>query len=257
MKFGQIVKLTKPELVVSNRHEAWLARNSNPEYSMKAIEFGRKALFDQGSPRDRTGTYSASSLNSCVRRQQLTFIGMPQSWDNTKMNSIFHNGTFMHIRWQMAGLTEGWMKAAEVPIGHNHMRLSGTQDGVAYNDYVVELKSINTFGFSSVNTFGPKEGHIEQVGTYVAATGAPGAVILYEDKNTQEYREFTYTRAELPITEIEQRAERLWEMTENQQLAEPLDKCIAGEGMQYQLCQYRDQCLAIRGWEHAEEMKNK
>lgn len=257
MKFSRTVKLLKTELVVSNRHEAWMARNANPDYSMDAVEFGRKALFDQGSPRDRRGTYSASSLNSCVRRQQFTFLGMPDVWNNPKTNGILQNGTFMHIRWQMAGLTEGWMKAAEVPVGHNHMRLSGTQDGVAYNDYVVELKSINTYGFSSVNTFGPKEGHEEQVGTYVAATGAPGAVIIYEDKNTQEFKEFVYTRDELPIESIEARAEMLWGMTEEHQLAEPLDKCIAGEGMQYNSCPFKDQCLTARGWEHAKEMTKK
>lgn len=253
MKFSQTMKLTKPDLVVSMRHEQWLGRNSNPEYSLEAIDFGRKALFDQGMPRDRRGTYSASSLNSCVRRQQFTFLGMPEIPPTPKQAGIFQNGTFMHIRWQMAGLTEGWLRQAEVPVPSNSMNLAGTQDGVAHEDSVVELKSINSYGFGSVNTFGVKPDHVQQVGTYMAATGAEKSVVIYEDKNTQEFREFVVTIKDVPVKEIQERADRLWEMTEKKSLAEPLDKCLAGEGFQFTGCPFREVCMTTKSWEHAEE----
>lgn len=255
MKFSQTLKITKTELVVSNRYDRWMERNSNPEYSLDALDFGRKALFDQGSPRDRRGTFSASSLNSCKRRQQFTFIGMPEIKHSSRTAAILQNGTFMHIRWQMAGLSEGFFKAVEVPVGENSLRLSGTQDAVAHDGTIVELKSIHTNGFSGIRTFGPKEDHLHQGGTYLAATGAEKVSFIYEDKNAQEYVEYVKTADELPIQEIKDQAARLWENTENRELYPILDKCYEGKG-RYLYCPFRDNCLKVKSWTHAEEIVN-
>ena len=256
MKFGEVVKLNKPDLVISARHEAWLKDNANPIYSPQALEFGKRELMKQAFPRDRRGTYSASSLNSCMRRQQFTFLGMPELRPTAKTASIFQNGTFMHIRWQMEGLTEGWLREAEAPLPQNLLHLNGTRDGIAHDGSVVELKSINTNGFSRVNTFGPKEDHLAQVGTYVAATGAHQAVLIYEDKNTQEYREFVVKGEDLPIAAIAERSRTIWDMTRAEQLAEPLEKCIDREGYRYNSCPFRNKCLETRDWDHAREQSS-
>lgn len=244
-----MIKHTRPQLVVSPRHEEWLRLNSNPVYSPEALEFGRKAMAAQANQRDRTGTFSASSLESCGRRQQFTYLGMPELPPSTKLAGIFQNGTFMHIRWQMAGLTEGWLSEAEVPISENSMKLSGTMDGLLYEDSVLELKSINTNGFNQVQTFGPKVGHIMQVCSYLLATDREKGVIIYEDKNTQEYSEHIVELDEDLIMNVTIRNEWLWQLTGKQELIEPLDKCMAGEGYQYNGCPFRDRCLKIKTWE--------
>lgn len=254
MKFSDLGKYkVDSELVVSKRHEAWLQENANPKYSEQAQEFGRWAFDMQGYPRDRKGTISASSLGSCRRRQQFTFLGMPELPPTPKLAQIFQNGTFMHIRWQMAGLTEGWMKEAEVPVGDNEYRLSGTQDGIAYDDSVVELKSANSHSFNRVMSFGPLGGHPFQVGTYVLTTGAEKGVLIYENKDTQEWKEFVLYRDDLPLVEIEEANEILWNNIDHKQLYEPLDDCVAGEGYMYHGCPFRKECLKIKSWEHAEE----
>ena len=255
MKFGELIRHSQPDLIISRRHDAWMEENSNPTYNSVALNHAHSEFVKQSVPRDRRGTYSASSLNSCARRQQFTFIGLPELPPSPKTAAIFQNGTFMHIRWQMAGLTEGWLKEAEVPLPENYLHLAGTMDGIAYEGSVVEFKSINSNGFGRVSTFGPKEDHIAQAGTYVAASGAERATFIYEDKNTQEYREFVVSRSEMPIKDIEARAEALWLDTEQKTLAEPLDKCLAGEGYQYTGCPFRDRCLKIKSWDHAEEMR--
>jgi len=253
MKFGEMIKAHRPGLVVSPHHDLWMKNNGNPNYSSEAIKFGTAQLRAQAVPRDRSGTYSASSLNSCRRRQQFTFLGMPELPPTARTAAIFQNGTFMHIRWQMAGLTEGWLREAEVPLPQNSMRLNGTRDGIAHDGSVVEFKSIHTNGFSQVNSFGPKEDHLDQVGTYVAASGAEKAVVIYEDKNTQEYKEFVVPAEELPIEEITERAEELWAHTLAEQLYEPLSSCIEKEGYRYNNCPFRDRCLKIHHWDEVKE----
>jgi hypothetical protein len=256
LKFGELIKKTNPGLVVSPRYDAWMTKNANPHYTAEALEHATKELAKQATPRDRRGTFSASSLNTCRRKQQFTFLGMPELPPTAKQAAIFQNGTFMHIRWQMAGISEGWLPQAEVPVPHNEMTLSGTMDGIAYDGTIVEFKSINTNGFSSVNTFGVKEDHLAQGGTYLACTDAEKVSFVYEDKNTQEYKEIVKTRDELPIREIKQQAEELWTETMAHRLYEPLGSCEEKTGFRYTNCPFREQCLKVRDWEHAQEIIN-
>lgn len=254
MKFGELIKRQNPDLVVSPRHEAWMEKNANPVYSEAALHFGMKEMQKQATPRDRRGTVSASSLGKCLRRQQFTFLGMPERGYTAKGAQILLNGTFMHIRWQMAGLTEGWLARAEVPIGENHLRLTGTQDGIAHDGTVVEFKSINDFGFTSVANFGPKGEHLFQVGTYLCATDAEKASIVYENKNNQEYSEHIVHRDSEIETAVYARARALWDHLDNESLVEPMSKCIDQEGFDYTYCPFKDVCLKVKGWTHAKEI---
>lgn len=255
MKFGDLAKYKiDSDLVISPRHEQWLAKNANPVYSKRALDFGVEQLALQAKPRDRRGTVSASSLGSCRRRQQFTFIGMPELPPSAKTAQIFQNGTFMHIRYQMAGLTEGWLADAEVAVGRNKYWLSGTQDGIAYDGSVVELKSANSNSFNRVMTFGPLAGHPFQVGTYVLTTDAEKGVLLYENKDTQDFKEFVLTRDELPLREIQEINDKLWDQIEQRELVEPLDDCLAKTGYKYTGCPFRKDCLKVRTWGEAEEI---
>lgn len=254
MRFGERLRLASQNLEISRRHDEWLKNNSNAVYSNKALAF---ALDQLTTPtRVRKGTVSSSSLDSCRRRQQFTYLGMPELPPTPRIAQIFHTGSFMHLRWQMAGLTEGWLSEAEVPIGDNDMGLSGTMDGLSYDDRVVELKSINSNGYRTVTTFGPKDAHLMQVGAYMVAAGKKTSSIIYENKDTQDYREF-----EVPLTdELELlarlSAHEIFEQIGEQLLAEPLSDCEDQVGFRYTSCPYRDRCLAQRDWAHAEETAN-
>lgn len=254
MKFSELAKYQDGKgLIVSSRYKTWIAKNANPHYSAEALSFGHQQLLLQSNQRDRRGTISSSSLSSCQRRQQFTFLGMPELPPSPKLAAIFQTGTFMHIRWQMAGLTAGWLSEAEVPIGKNTYELSGTMDGVLDEDSVLELKSCNSNSFRRVLSFGPLEGHLFQVGTYVLTTGREKGVLIYEDKDTQEFKEFVFPRAELPLIEIEFGAKLLWQRITAEQLVEPLDECLAKSG-KYLGCPFRDNCLKIRSWEEASDL---
>ena len=248
MKFSQTVQHTRTDLVVSRRHDAWLADNDHPRYSREALDFAAAQLA-RSSDRVRQGTVSASSLGSCPRYQQFVFLGMPKLAKSPKSTLSCHNGVMMHLRWQMAGLTEGWLTKAEVPIRDDHYGLVGTMDGIAYDESVVELKSISSHGFSSIMTFGPKHEHLFQMGTYLLSTGREKGVFIYENKDNQEYTEIVVHRDELPMDDIVDTARDLWVNLLTRTLYEPLGKCIDKEGWQYQYCPFRDRCLGIRDWD--------
>lgn len=255
MRFGDLVKQEKRNaLPISARHDKWLEENSNAVYSPEAKQF----LVEQiGKPdRRRKGTISASSVYGCKRKQQFTWLGLYEDAPSPRTANIFHNGTMTHLRWQMAGLTEGWLTVAEVPIGENPMSLSGTMDGIDFLGRVVEIKSAHHDNYLKVVSFGPITGHLHQMAGYMLATGRTEGVFLYEDKNTQEYVEVPVTRDEVPLSETEARVAELWGSVEGQHLYEPMSKCIDREGMMYRLCPFKSRCLQIMTWSEAEEAAN-
>lgn len=250
-----MIKTEQQILPVSRRHDAWMAANSNPAYSAPAVDFAMKAL--STPPRKREGTVSASSLNSCVRRQQFTFLGMPEALPDPRVSQILQNGQFMHLRWQMAGITEGWLTAPEVTIRKpNKWNLTGTMDGLLYNDYNLELKSINSNGFGQVRTFGVKDDHYSQVGTYMVVEDLEASSVIYEDKNTQEYTEIVVHRDATMEKKVEASADRIWSAINERSLAEPLAACEDRTGYRYTGCPFRQFCLETKNWNHAEELKH-
>lgn len=250
MKFAEVVK-HKPgsNLVISPRHERWMEKNANPKYSPAAQNFMVQELTK--TQRERKGTVSASSLGSCKRQQQFTYIGMPKIPPSAKTAAVFQTGTFMHLRWQMAGLSEGWLVKAEESLPANRWMLSGTMDGIAHDGSVVEFKSINSNGFRNVMTFGAKPEHRTQLGAYLLATGIEKGVFIYEDKDTQEYIEIPQTATELPLNQIADRINQITAANAAKDLFEPLDECMAGKG-KFNWCPFRKECLGIREWEEAE-----
>lgn len=247
MRFSETIKHVAPELVVSKRHEVWVSENDHPVYSMKAMEFAYAQL--AGVDRVRKGTLSASSLGECQRYQQFVYLGFPKLPPDAKNAAKMQNGAFMHLRWQMEGLTEGWLRHAEVPVKSDAYHLMGTMDGVLYNGAILELKSINLNGFSRVMSFGPLHPHLYQMATYMLCSGEEQGVFIYECKDNQEYTEIVVDPDDLPMTEVLIGAERMWQSIQVEKLAEPLGDCIDRKGWKYQSCPFRDRCLGIHNWD--------
>lgn len=247
MRFSETVKLTAPELIISRRHDEWLRSNDHPVYSPRAVAFALDQLTKLD--RIRAGTISASSLGTCGRQQQFSYLGMPKMWESQTSASKMANGSMVHLRWQMAGLTEGWLAEAEVPVFSGELGLTGTMDGIAYEGSVVEIKSINARGFSSICAFGPKHEHLFQMASYLLATERDKGSFIYENKDTQEYREIVVHRDDLPMREVELTASDQWGHIGQELLFEPLNDCLDKKGWRYDYCPYRDRCLKIHTWD--------
>ena len=73
-------------------------------------------------------------------------------------------------------------------------------------------------------------------------------VFIYENKDTQEYKEIVVARSDLPISEARGLSEQMTQANYEQKLAEPLENCIDQKGWKYTSCPFRDRCLEIREW---------
>lgn len=248
MRFSETIKHGASDLVISARHEAWAVGNdAHPVYSDAALRFAADQL--SKGDRLRRGTVSASSLGECRRYQQFVYLGMPKLPPDAKNAAKMQNGTFMHLRWQMEGLSEGWLARAEVPVHDKVYGLTGTMDGLLDDDSILELKSINANGFSRVQTFGPLIPHLFQMATYMLCTGREKGVFLYECKDDQEYKEIVVSRRDVDVDRAEETARAVWNTIETKRLEEPLSNCMDQKGWVYSSCPFRDRCLKVYRWE--------
>lgn len=251
MKLNQLLQAHQNQLTITPRHEAWLAANPNASYSDEAKAFLAEEL---GKPqRDRTKSFSASGAGSCMRKRQFEFLGLPRRPFRTSLIQVFHNGTFAHLRWQAAGLSEGWLKAAEVPVVRSEYMLKGTMDGITFNDRGLEIKTINSNGFRGIMQYGGKREHLYQIASYVLAGGPDQWVLLYEDKDTNEYKEINFTPDADLLKRVIIEQTKLVEATAQERLIPMKDECWAKQGTEYLQCQFRDICPTMKSWEQAEE----
>jgi hypothetical protein len=112
-----------------------------------------------------------------------------------KVRRIFNNGDHMHLRLQKYMLDAGITKPN--PLNKNgewafevkKWRVRGSADGIIKRpEAILELKSINERGFLTLG--GPKAEHIWQGHLYMWGLGLKKIVFLYENKNSQDLREF-------------------------------------------------------------------
>lgn len=255
MKLGQLLGAYQSELKITPRHEEWLRTNPNASYTELAREFLGTEI---GKPqRDRTNTFSASGQGQCPRRRQFAFLGMPEgSHFNSRTISIFHNGVWTHLRWQLAGLSAGWLVHAEVPARDDVLMLTGTLDGITDDGWGVEIKSINSNGYNRVFTYGIKVEHKAQADAYLLMTDLPGFCFIYENKDTQDYREIVYHRDEEALKIIRAAQQRLAEATHARVLFGVKGACEEQTGTEYLQCPFRSTCLSVRNWTHAEQVRD-
>ena len=226
MKFGQMMEVHHSGLYVTPRHEEWLASNPNPKYSQEALSFAQEALAG-AVDRDRTRSFSASAGGSCGRAEQFAYMGLPQKPTSAHLANIFHTGNFIHLKWQMAGLTAGWLREAEPFYVHAGLPLKGSLDGLLEaKGGGLEVKSINSNGFRTVLQYGPKKLHLAQIDRYfVLNPGLTWFSMIYENKDTGDYKEVVVEREDERVEKARERIIELADKTHAKQYFEVLDKC--------------------------------
>lgn len=258
MKLSTLAGYNRNPVVVEQRHEAFVA--SERPFTQQSQAFAEheisKLLRPNHGDRDRRRSFSASSLGSCGRQQQFTWLGLPRIKMTGQRRGILLNGTFVGIRQQMVGLSEGYLREAEAKIPDNDFGLKGTMDGVHEDgEHLVEYKSQNDRGFKKlIYDKAAKAGHVFQVGVYLAITGMAKAVILYENKNDQTIKEFVIHRDDEVETKVLTKVHLLDDSTDAEVLLPMLPKCKEKTGWEYDYCDYKDRCPLINGWAQAKEM---
>lgn len=246
-----LIKASKTDLPITVRHERWLTENSNATYNDAAIEFANRALAKEvGGGRKRGATFRASGLGFCERQRVFKFMRQPErNTIDSHLANIFHTGQFIHLKWQMAGLTEGWLAEAEVPADDKELNFGATLDGILFDGSGFEAKSINERGYRIVMDSGPKLDHIRQVHGYMMLReDIERFSILYENKNTGDWKEFRVERDQSIIDSVRAEIKRLnnYVTTKNLPVIQP--KCLEQTGLEYRNCAFRDNCLVKKVW---------
>ena len=234
-------------LLVSPKHEAYLERGGDVLLSPQVAQF----VIDQltGPQRDRRLTWSASGLGSCERQRVFSWLQAPGKQRFTSdTNNYFIHGTWTHLKWQTMGFDAGWLGQAEVSCSIPEMELTGTVDGILTTGEGWELKSINERGFRMVASEGPIEKHLLQIHAYMIATGIRTWSLIYEDKGTQQWREYVIAYDQAMGQEVIDELGRLNGALETKTLPAVLPACSRREGTTYKQCAFRDICLETTKW---------
>lgn len=248
MALTRMIRDLKRGLLVSPRHEQYLAScQGEVRLSPETVEFVAAQLLN--GDRNRSATFSASGRGNCPRQQIFGFLGLEaERVVGSDTAAIFVNGTWTHLKWQAMGLEAGWLKHVEVPCRIDNFSLTGTIDGILDTGEGWELKSINSRGFREVCEKGPLEKHLYQIHAYMMATNIRSWSLVYEEKDTQQWREWVVPFSQEIADFILDELMALNVSRETKTLPLIREDCAKGEGTTYKQCPYKNQCLEITSW---------
>lgn len=184
--------------------------------------------------RKRVGSWSGSGAGMCERRQELQFIGMSGIGStDARLQAIFLNGTFTHLRWQATLLAAGLLDAIEITHKKPSWRSQCTMDGIGTategrfvgRDFGFELKSRNDWTFNSQVMKGVDEKTRLQVDFEFTITGLDIFVIMNENKNNQTPAEWVFTRDDDRVADMSKRIRELNKAIDTQHLHPMLKEC--------------------------------
>ncbi len=147
-----------------------------------------KFYLERRKDRDRTYFY-ITEAGRCPRSIWYNFKKFPRKEMDARVMRVFENGDYTHMRIMSSLFSVGAVKAIEVSLEEDIVH--GRCDGIVVIDnkpYVLELKSINSFGFKKLEA--PKPEHIKQLMLYLHYFKIQGGIFLYENKDTQALKEF-------------------------------------------------------------------
>jgi hypothetical protein len=244
MGLNELIKASKRQLLVTPVHEQWLMSNPDVELSETVAQWVAKELV--AKQRDRTRSWSASSLGGCQRKHIYTYLGVPRERGvSAATAAIFQHGTWTHLKWQSQGYMAGWLGQVEIPCELPEYNGKGTVDGaLAQHEAGWELKSINARGYRFVLADGPKHEHLMQIHFYMLATGWRLWSLIYEEKDTQNYQEFVVPFDQNVALQVELELAALSEAVKTKTLPPMLPGCVKKSTAEYRQCPFRERCEA-------------
>lgn len=247
-------------LIVTPGYDEYLIKNpevtANPEvfsYVMRQITI---------PPRDRRRSFSASQAGTCLRRQELAFLGAPRRpMIDPQGIRIFQNGTFGHLRWQIGLLSAGIIDGIEVTVksGDELARANLDGMGVALRGHYKgakfgwEHKGRMSFAFDAQERAGtPDGGTRKQVAMQMLLTGYDVWSVTNEHKDKQIHGEFIIERNEEEIDEVRQDLKALREAVDRKRLHPMLPECVKRNSSgEYYKCPFGTDlgsCVASGSW---------
>jgi hypothetical protein len=235
-------------LVCTAPHVQWLETPEDEQIdSEEALDFMvrvRRKEFKHARP----GRFSPSAIGECSRRVLFGFAGAPQQQPDIDNQEMMDHGTWTHLKWQVEGLTMGYMKACEVWAYDADLLTGGSMDAVLVDDSLFELKSAGWSIYNRiVNVDGwPKWENLLQVHAYFILSGMDVASVVMEDRSSGNFHEFRIDRDAKTEKEVYRLLNSYKRYAEDDSLPDMLDMCTQKIGTVYKRCPYRKVCLEAK-----------
>lgn len=151
-----------------------------------------------GEYRHDPGWFHPSALgNPCDAFLAFTYMGITGKGSTpARLQRIFHNGHARDRDWKNYLRESGVslvLKEEDRLIEIPHLKIRGELDDMVFNPvtkekFIFEFKTMNAKEWEELRE--PKGEHVTQVHPYMFAKGILQAIIVYENKNTQELKQF-------------------------------------------------------------------
>lgn len=233
--------------------DAWLKWDGvpTPEAWARVQQVMEHDLFtaDRGDGSERL---RPSMLNDpCARRKMLSFHGYRsnEAEEDLTMLRMGSQGTWLHYRHQLMGLSTGLLTDIEVPVHHKRMLLSGSVDGVTYDGVGAEVKTLHGNWFNRLfpvhreSEWEPPAKNMLQVHAYMHALGTSEHILLYENRSDGQMVEFTVFFDETTNSELLLKVDPLLVHVENGTLPPLLPLCRQMTGQIYEKCTWKEACF--------------
>lgn len=234
-------------LIVTGPHYDWMEL-TDPERipSEKALVHMIKVMLQQYK-HPRKHRFSPSSMGECARRLVFGWAGMPQIPSDPELDEMAGHGNTAHLRWQVEGLTLGYMKEAEVWVEDKDLMSGGSMDGRLVDDSIFELKTKapGVYNRVVIDNRIPIYENLLQVHNYFLLSGADWASVVYEDRAYGNFHEFRIARDSKLEREVIRRLNSYRRYVEDDLLPPVLADCELRMGKVYKQCPYRKDCLVL------------
>jgi|TARA_R110000796_G_scaffold153162_2_gene269610 hypothetical protein len=181
---------------------------------LKSIDnvLGRK-----NSPPSKGKFYPSNFGNPCDKYLYLAYNGL-LDWDTIKprIQRIFDHGGTFETRMKKYLEKANLYIDDEVSIKYEDPPISGRIDFIIthekHKEALLELKTIKDEDFKELKET-PKHEHLIQLQIYLNITNRDYGVVLYENKNDQNFKAFKVDRDEQVWQDILKRCEKIMNMT--------------------------------------------
>lgn len=192
--------------------------------------------------RERGDKFYVTDAGKCSRAIYFKFKKYPRKEIEARTLRIFDNGDYLHMRIMNVLFSLGVVRAVEARTPPQDI-ISGRADAIIEietNLYILEIKSCSHYKFEKLRQ--PESDHIKQVQLYLHYFKIPQGIIIYEDKNTQNLKEFSLKYDPELVQSILKDFKTLREQIK-QDILPDIPKDI--EVWRCQYCEYRDECQKI------------
>jgi hypothetical protein len=243
-------------LVVTAPHADWMEMLEHEQRpNAKALRYVVRALLGDFK-HERSGRFSPSSMGECPRRILFEYAGAPRLAKDIDSQEMADHGTAAHLKWQIEGLTMGYMTEAEVWVDDPELMVGGSIDAELVDSSIFELKTVHPFVYNKIvlDQRAPKWEHLLQVNTYLMLSGADWCSVVYEDRGSGQFHEFRISREPKIEKEVIRRLQGYKRHALDDTLPPQLPDCELRVGATYRRCPFRMMCPKPRSLHEASEL---